>query len=97
MYPAFLISLIALITKDKQTFKYVFPLSVIGALFSTWQTLEQWFPNTFSTSSVCNTPTACSIPEFTLLGFIVPPLFALVAFVLTGISAILGRPYVTEV
>ena len=87
MYPIFLIATIALIRKDDDTFRYVFPLSVIGGLLSLWHFLEQIFPNTFSASSICASPRSCTIPAFQWFGWIVPPLFSWVAFVMIGICA----------
>lgn len=80
MYPLVVILAIAAVRRDRDVWHYVVPLAGIGAAFSTYHYLVEWFPE--ADSSVCKSTVPCTFVWFRELGFVSLPLMALCGFAL---------------
>lgn len=79
MYSIFAVSLIgALIKDEKDTYKYIFGLSIPGLLISVYQYLIQLFPS--SSILECSVDNPCTKIDFQLFGFLTIPLMSAIAF-----------------
>lgn len=86
MYPTFLLLSLSVLFQDRSIFRYTLPLTVIGAIVSVYHYSIQVVP-LLSSSTSCQSSVPCQIPEFSIFGFITPPFFALVGFlVMTALS-----------
>jgi disulfide bond formation protein DsbB len=83
MYSSAVILLIAAIKKDGSVLRFAMPLSVIGALISSYHLLIERFPNL--ESSTCDPNNPCSLIWIKKFGYLTIPGMAL-----TGFVAILG-------
>jgi disulfide bond formation protein DsbB len=83
MYPITLISVIALLNKDRLFAWYTLALSVIGSCFAAYHYFIQKV--SVGTTLSCSLDNPCNATEVNYLGFITIPFLALTAFVLTAI------------
>jgi len=90
MYPLVILLGIASYRNDKKIIPYVLPLSIIGALFSTYHYLEEKIP-AVAKALPCTVGIPCNFDYLDWLGFITIPLLAFTAFVLITVLLILGR------
>jgi disulfide bond formation protein DsbB len=93
MYPQALILGIALWKKDKNAFRYIIPMSVIGALIAGYQYATSTLAKAAATSStgVCSlTGPSCLVDYFTKFGYVTIPLMAFTAFVIIIVLAAFG-------
>ena len=79
MYPLVVILGIATYRSDDSVSLYVRSLVVIGFLFSTYQYVQQMFPE-FSPIQFCGTGPSCNEIIFQYLGFITYPFLSMAAF-----------------
>ena len=84
MYPQVLLLGVAWYRRDEGIRHYVLPLSVIGALISTYHLLLERFPS-LEGSSGCDPANPCTIRWVEQFGFITIPTMALSAFVLIAL------------
>jgi len=83
MYPQFILSLIALMRKEKKIIYYLYILSLIGAIIAGYQYYSQ----------VSGVSVSCSEYFFLEFGYITIPMMTLVAFLLIIILSFLGMKF----
>jgi len=88
MYSIFAVSLIGAIIKDeKDTYKYIFGLSIPGLIIAVYQYLIQLFPS--SSFFECSIDNPCTKIDFQLFGFLTIPLISAIAFLIILIICII--------
>jgi len=80
LYPLVIILGMACFRSDNRIAIYTLPLTILGAVFSAYQYLEQMIPG-FAPIDVCGTGPSCSTIEWQYLGFITLPLISFVGFI----------------
>ncbi|MFW5702545.1 MAG: disulfide bond formation protein B [Candidatus Dojkabacteria bacterium] len=88
LYPIFPISLIGLITKDKNVWKYILPFSLVGMPMAFYQYLTQktdWF----ITLGTCSPENPCSEITVEYFGFITIPFMSFIAFAVVNVLILL--------
>ncbi len=79
MYPMFLVSLVALASKDTKVAKYFLTFSAIGAPIALYHYLLQ--KTDFVPKGICGgTGLTCSFIDWEILGFVTIPLLSFLAF-----------------
>lgn len=90
MYPLAVILTVGLLTKDRNVWRYVLPLAIIGASIALYHTLLQWeiIPEA---AAPCQLGISCTTKDINLLGFITIPFMSLVCFLAVIITTLLAR------
>ncbi|AIM16019.1 disulfide oxidoreductase [Neobacillus sedimentimangrovi] len=81
MYPLAIMLGVAVYRNDKEIYKYVLPLSVIGLLISGYHILLQKVPS-FKPFEMCTSGVPCSQDYINWLDFITIPMLAFAAFMI---------------
>lgn len=87
MYPLVIILGTAVYRNDKEIYKYVLPLSIVGMLISGYHTLLQKVPY-IQQFEMCTTGVPCSKDYINWLGFITIPLLAFIAFTMITVCLV---------
>ncbi len=77
MYPLVVILAVALVKADRLVWRYVVPLSGIGAIIAIIHLLEQWTP---AEMGACGLGVPCSVRYVEEFGFVTIPFMALAGF-----------------
>jgi disulfide bond formation protein DsbB len=80
MYPLAIVLLVAALVRDGRIWRYVVPVAGIGAAFSLYHYLVEWFPE--ADSGVCSSQFPCTFVWFRRFGFVSLPFMALSGFLL---------------
>jgi disulfide bond formation protein DsbB len=87
-YPIFIITLIALLSKEKLRPRYILALSVPGMLIALYHYLLQATYNTpGNIFAPCSPDNLCAIPEVIWIGFVTIPLLSFAGFAVITIFA----------
>src|SRR3989344_3118400 len=89
MYPQFILSLIALMRKEKKIIYYLYILSLIGAIIAGYQYYSQVSGVSYIPCSALGNSVSCSEYFFLEFGYITIPMMTLVAFLLIIILSFL--------
>ena len=90
MYPIVVLLLISILTKDKNVYKYVLPLSITGTLISLYHNLLYY--NIIKDNIIpCATGVSCTTRYVEYFGFITIPLLAFIAFNVINICMLVTR------
>lgn len=96
MYPLVIITLVAIVERDKILPTYVLPFSIVGIFVSTYHYLIEW--NVFGVPTSCQINIPCNYRWVNYFGFVSIPFMALVAFLLiTVIMIVIKRSYKTPI
>ncbi|NRD76288.1 disulfide bond formation protein B [Bacillus sp. BRMEA1] len=87
MYPLAIILGIAFYKNDRDIYKYVLPLSIIGMFISGYHLLLQKIPY-LQQFEMCTTGVPCSKDYINWLGFITIPMLAFIAFTIITVSLV---------
>lgn len=89
MYPMVAIIAVGILKKDKDTFKYVLPLSITGWIISTYHNLLYYkiIPESIQP---CKLGISCTTKQIEWLGFITIPLMAWTAFAIITVCMIIA-------
>jgi disulfide bond formation protein DsbB len=90
MYPLAFLFLTALVSEDKNVFKYALPLNIIGWLFSSYHNLI-YFKIIEPTILPCTSGISCTDNQLNYFGFLTIPLMAFIAFSLLLIIQLFHR------
>ncbi len=90
LFPLVLFLGIAAYKDDRQLGLYCLPLVLIGALFAFYQEITTHFP-AFHSHLLCEHPDYCTIPIFSLFGFLSFPLLSALGFVAIGVLLVVGK------
>lgn len=88
MYPLTIILGIAFYRNDREIYKYILPLSIIGMIISGYHTLLQKLPS-LQQFEMCSYGVPCSKDYLNWLGFITIPMMAFTAFTIITICLII--------
>lgn len=92
LFPIVLISLTAILLKDKQFYRYLWSFSVLGILVALFHNLLYW--GIIPESAVpCKNGVSCTVDYLELFGFISIPLMSLAAFVLIFLILLAYKKY----
>lgn len=89
MYPLAIILGIAFYRNDREIYRYILPLSIIGMIISGYHTLLQKLPY-LQQFEMCTSGVPCSRDYLNWLGFITIPMMAFTAFTIITICLILS-------
>ena len=89
MYSVAIISLVAVIRRERSAAPYVMTLSIVGLGVSTYHYLVEWFPQL--ESRVCAVDVPCTTVWFRRLGFLTMPSMAGIAFISIALTLMAGR------
>jgi disulfide bond formation protein DsbB len=89
MYPLVAILLVGLITKDKKVYRYVFPLSITGFIFSLYHNLL-YYGVISEGFQPCTVGVPCTTKFFAWFGFITIPFLSFIAFAVINSCMILN-------
>ena len=88
MYSIFAVTVIGAIIKDeKDTYKYIFGLSIPGLIIALYNYYIQLFPASAITE--CSLENPCSRVDFQLFGFLTIPLMSAIAFLIILVICII--------
>jgi disulfide bond formation protein DsbB len=87
LYPLAVILLVALIRNDRQVWRYVVPLALIGAAVSGYHVQLELFPDQATT---CSATVPCTTIWFKELGYITIPVMAGTALLTTALLSLIG-------
>lgn len=91
MYPLVIFLGIAFYRNDREVYRYILPLLVIGILVSSYHYALQKIPS-LSEFSVCTNGVPCSGQYINWFGFVTIPFLALIAFTfITGMMLVLWK------
>lgn len=84
MYPLVIILCVGILENDKNIYKYVLPLSIVGWIIAVYHNLIQYniIPETIK---VCSAIGSCTERYVNLFGFITIPLLSLIAFTMINV------------
>lgn len=90
MYPIAVILTVGLLDKERNIWRYVLPLAVMGAGIAFYHTLLQWeiIPEA---AAPCQLGISCTTKDINLLGFITIPFMSLVSFLTVIATTLLAR------
>ncbi len=91
MYPLPIIIGVAIYNKIKEVWKFVLPLSVIGALIAVYHYYYQVSGNTLISCSTVGFSASCSERFFTYYGYITIPWMSLSAFTYIFVLGLIGK------
>lgn len=80
MYPILLLLSIGIVSEDKKVYRYIIPLSVIGAIIAFYQLLL-YYDIISEASAPCVSGISCTTRYIEWFGFVSIPLLSLLAFV----------------
>jgi disulfide bond formation protein DsbB len=80
MYPLVVISVVAIIFKDRKVYRYILPLSIIGILIAIYHNLL-YFNILPESAAPCLNGISCTTKYIAYFGFITIPFLSLCAFV----------------
>ncbi len=92
LYPIVLISIIGIVSRDRNVWRYALPFSVIGSLIGLYQyglTLGL-IPEKIV---ACSGGVSCAVVTWSLFGFITIPLLSLVAFLAIAVLLLSYKKY----
>lgn len=89
MYPQVIVFLVAIISRDRFVFKYIFPLSLISIIFVTYQLYITYFPPPFQPCDASGV--SCTVEYVSYFGFITIPVMSLVSSILTAYLAWISK------
>lgn len=89
MYSVAIISLVAVIRRERSAAPYVMTLSLLGLVVSTYHYLVEWFPQL--ESRVCSVDVPCTTVWFRKLGFLTMPSMAGIAFIAIALTLVAER------
>lgn len=81
MYPIVAISLVGIIKKDREFWKYILPLSLIGMCVSAYHVYIQTFLSEEGVEA-CSGAVPCTVKYLNVFGFADIPFFCLIAFII---------------
>lgn len=88
MYPLVLLLGIAFYRNDKEIYKYVLPISVLGVMMASYHYALQKIP-AMSEFSACTNGVPCNGQYINWFGFVTIPFLSLVAFLIITIAMII--------
>jgi len=88
MYPLVILLGIAFYRNDKEIYRYVLPISLIGIILASYHYALQKIPS-MSEFSACTSGVPCSGQYINWLGFITIPFLSLIAFIIIFVSMIM--------
>lgn len=88
MYPLVILLGLAFYRNDREIYKYILPISVIGVILSGYHYALQKIP-TLSEFSACTSGVPCSGQYINWLGFVTIPFLSFTAFTIITISMIM--------
>lgn len=86
MYPLVLVLGVAALRRDRQIWRYVIPLTVVGGLIAAYHYALEWMPQL--DAGVCDPTVPCSLVWFRVFGFASIPFLSFAAF--AAITAVLA-------
>ena len=89
MYSVAVISLVAVIRRERSAAPYVLTLSLVGLVVSTYHYFVEWFPQL--ESRVCAVDVPCTTIWFRELGFLTMPSMAGIAFIAIILTMVAER------
>jgi disulfide bond formation protein DsbB len=89
MYSVAVISLVAVIRRERSAAPYVLTLSLVGLVVSTYHYVVEWFPQL--ESRVCAVDVPCTTIWFRELGFLTMPSMAGIAFIAIILTMVAER------
>ena len=87
MYPLVIFLGVAFYRNDKEIYKYILPISVIGVILAGYHYTIQKIP-AMSEFSACTSGVPCSGEYINWFGFVTIPLLSLVAFISITVTMI---------
>jgi len=90
MYPQLLLLAVAMYTKTKDVFKYIFVLSIVGFLIALYHYNLQINPNPYAPCGDIGFSVSCSENFFTYFGYITIPWMSLSAFFINAAVSLLN-------
>jgi len=91
MYPIVILSLIAVIKKDKNILRYVLVLAILGTVISAYHYYGENLNPSFLPCQSTNKSYLCNEKFISEFGYITIPMMSLTAFLLIIITSLLGR------
>ncbi len=89
MYSIAIISLVAVVRRERTAAPYVLTLSLVGLFISSYHYLVEWFPQL--ESRVCAVDVPCTTVWFRELGFLTMPSMAGIAFLAMALTLVVER------
>ena len=89
MYGIALVSLVAVVRRERVAAPYVTVLAVVGLAISAYHYLVEWFPQL--ESRVCSVDVPCTTVWFRKLGFLTMPSMAGIAFIAIALTLVAER------